>query len=147
VASCARIACPVPSRSRGSPASACPSSVSVALARTSSIAATTGSSGLPGCELARSQLEGRPELERARAVSRAAPGQRPAVTLSRRAAGDPSTERGPDGDPQCLLGAPRGLGKKQFVAVDGGMPDNMEVALYGQRFEATLASRVGGGPA
>jgi diaminopimelate decarboxylase len=33
----------------------------------------------------------------------------------------------------------------RFVAVDGGMADNMEVALYGQRFEATLASRVGGG--
>ena len=32
-----------------------------------------------------------------------------------------------------------------FVAVDGGMADNMEVALYGQRFEATLAGRVGGG--
>jgi diaminopimelate decarboxylase len=35
--------------------------------------------------------------------------------------------------------------KDQFVAVDGGMADNMEVALYGQRFEAALASRVGGG--
>ena len=33
----------------------------------------------------------------------------------------------------------------RFVAVDGGMADNMEVALYGQRFEATLASRAGGG--
>jgi diaminopimelate decarboxylase len=32
-----------------------------------------------------------------------------------------------------------------FVAVDGGMADNMEVALYGQRFEATVTSRVGGG--
>jgi diaminopimelate decarboxylase len=31
------------------------------------------------------------------------------------------------------------------VAVDGGMGDNMEVALYGQRFEATIANRVGGG--
>jgi len=33
----------------------------------------------------------------------------------------------------------------RFAAVDGGMADNMEVALYGQRFEATIASRVGGG--
>jgi diaminopimelate decarboxylase len=33
----------------------------------------------------------------------------------------------------------------RFVAVDGGMADNMEVALYGQRFEATVASRVGPG--
>src|SRR3984885_4382378 len=33
----------------------------------------------------------------------------------------------------------------RFVAVDGGMADNMEVALYGQRFEATVPSRVGGG--
>jgi diaminopimelate decarboxylase len=33
----------------------------------------------------------------------------------------------------------------RFVAVDGGMADNMEVALYGQRFEATMASRVGPG--
>ena len=33
----------------------------------------------------------------------------------------------------------------RFVAVDGGMADNMEVALYGQRFEATVAGRVGGG--
>jgi diaminopimelate decarboxylase len=33
----------------------------------------------------------------------------------------------------------------RFVAVDGGMADNLEVALYGQRFEATLTSRVGGG--
>ncbi|WP_245839426.1 diaminopimelate decarboxylase [Mycobacterium aquaticum] len=31
------------------------------------------------------------------------------------------------------------------VAVDGGMGDNLEVSLYGQRFEATLADRVGGG--
>jgi diaminopimelate decarboxylase len=36
-------------------------------------------------------------------------------------------------------------GDPRFVAVDGGMADNMEVALYGQRFEATVASRVGGG--
>jgi diaminopimelate decarboxylase len=33
----------------------------------------------------------------------------------------------------------------RFVAVDGGMADNMEVALYGQRFEATMTSRVGRG--
>jgi diaminopimelate decarboxylase len=32
-----------------------------------------------------------------------------------------------------------------FVAVDGGMGDNLEVALVGQRFEATIADRVGGG--
>ncbi len=31
------------------------------------------------------------------------------------------------------------------VAVDGGMGDNLEVSLYGQRFEATLVNRVGGG--
>jgi diaminopimelate decarboxylase len=35
----------------------------------------------------------------------------------------------------------------RFVAVDGGMADNMEVALYGQRFEATVTGRVGGGGA
>jgi diaminopimelate decarboxylase len=35
----------------------------------------------------------------------------------------------------------------RFVAVDGGMADNMEVALYGQRFEAAVTSRVGGGQA
>jgi diaminopimelate decarboxylase len=34
---------------------------------------------------------------------------------------------------------------RNFVAVDGGMGDNLEVSLYGQRFEATVASRVGGG--
>ncbi len=34
---------------------------------------------------------------------------------------------------------------QEFVAVDGGMADNMEVALYGQRFEATVTGRVGGG--
>jgi diaminopimelate decarboxylase len=33
----------------------------------------------------------------------------------------------------------------RFVAVDGGMADNLEVALYGQRFEATVTGRVGGG--
>jgi diaminopimelate decarboxylase len=33
----------------------------------------------------------------------------------------------------------------RFVAVDGGMADNMEVALYGQRFEATVTNRVGSG--
>jgi diaminopimelate decarboxylase len=33
----------------------------------------------------------------------------------------------------------------RFVAVDGGMADNMEVALYGQRFEAAVTGRVGGG--
>ncbi len=31
------------------------------------------------------------------------------------------------------------------VAVDGGMGDNLEVSLYGQRFEATIVNRVGGG--
>ncbi|MEU2925812.1 diaminopimelate decarboxylase [Streptomyces sp. NPDC007251] len=36
-------------------------------------------------------------------------------------------------------------GDPSFVAVDGGMGDNLEVALYGQRFEATVATRVGGG--
>jgi diaminopimelate decarboxylase len=36
-------------------------------------------------------------------------------------------------------------GQKTFVAVDGGMGDNLEVALVGQRFEATIANRVGGG--
>jgi diaminopimelate decarboxylase len=34
---------------------------------------------------------------------------------------------------------------RTFVAIDGGMADNLEVSLYGQRFEATVASRVGGG--
>jgi diaminopimelate decarboxylase len=32
--------------------------------------------------------------------------------------------------------------KGPFVAVDGGMGDNLEVALYGQRFEAAIADRV-----
>jgi diaminopimelate decarboxylase len=36
-------------------------------------------------------------------------------------------------------------GARTFVAVDGGMADNLEVSLYGQRFEATVADRVGGG--
>lgn len=36
-------------------------------------------------------------------------------------------------------------GVRTFVAVDGGMSDNLEVSLYGQRFEATVTSRVGGG--
>ena len=31
------------------------------------------------------------------------------------------------------------------MAVDGGMGDNLEVSLTGQRFEATLVGRVGGG--
>jgi diaminopimelate decarboxylase len=34
-------------------------------------------------------------------------------------------------------------GARTFVAVDGGMGDNLEVALYGQRFEAAIADRVG----
>ena len=38
-------------------------------------------------------------------------------------------------------------GPTTFVAVDGGMGDNLEVALVGQRFEATIADRVGGGRA
>jgi diaminopimelate decarboxylase len=33
-------------------------------------------------------------------------------------------------------------GARTFVAVDGGMGDNLEVALYGQRFEAAVADRV-----
>jgi diaminopimelate decarboxylase len=33
-------------------------------------------------------------------------------------------------------------GKVTFVAVDGGMGDNLEVALYNQRFEAGLADRI-----
>src|ERR1035437_8774526 len=36
-------------------------------------------------------------------------------------------------------------GATTFVAVDGGMVDNLEVALVGQRFEARIADRVGGG--
>ena len=35
-------------------------------------------------------------------------------------------------------------GIKNFVAVDGGMADNLEVSLYGQRFEATLSDRFAG---
>lgn len=31
---------------------------------------------------------------------------------------------------------------RPFVAVDGGMGDNLEVALFGQRFEAAIADRV-----
>jgi diaminopimelate decarboxylase len=33
-------------------------------------------------------------------------------------------------------------GLRTFVAVDGGMGDNLEVALFGQRFEAGLADRI-----
>lgn len=33
-------------------------------------------------------------------------------------------------------------GSRTFVAVDGGMGDNLEVALFGQRFEAVLAERL-----
>jgi diaminopimelate decarboxylase len=36
-------------------------------------------------------------------------------------------------------------GGRTIVAVDGGMADNLEVALFGQRFEATVVDRVGGG--
>lgn len=35
-------------------------------------------------------------------------------------------------------------GRKTFVAVDGGMGDNLEVSLYGQRFEAVIATRLQG---
>lgn len=34
---------------------------------------------------------------------------------------------------------------RSFVAVDGGMADNLEVSLYGQAFDATVANRVGRG--
>ena len=36
-------------------------------------------------------------------------------------------------------------GEPTFVAVDGGMGDNLDVSLYGQRFEATVANRLGWG--
>ena len=36
-------------------------------------------------------------------------------------------------------------GSRTFVAVDGGMGDNLEVALFQQRFEAAVAQRFGGG--
>jgi diaminopimelate decarboxylase len=36
-------------------------------------------------------------------------------------------------------------GERTLVAVDGGMSDNLEVSLYGQRFEATIVDRIGGG--
>jgi len=36
-------------------------------------------------------------------------------------------------------------GEPTFVAVDGGMGDNLEVSLYGQRFEASVVNRVRGG--
>lgn len=32
---------------------------------------------------------------------------------------------------------------RNFVAIDGGMGDNLEVALFGQRYEAVLAERMG----
>ena len=35
-------------------------------------------------------------------------------------------------------------GAVTFVAVDGGMGDNLEVALFGQRFEAAVADRLDG---
>jgi diaminopimelate decarboxylase len=35
--------------------------------------------------------------------------------------------------------------RRSFVAVDGGMGDNLEVSLYGQEFDATVANRVGRG--
>ncbi|WP_234326163.1 diaminopimelate decarboxylase [Streptomyces sp. NRRL S-337] len=35
-------------------------------------------------------------------------------------------------------------GGETFVAVDGGMGDNLEVSLYGQRFEAAIATRPAG---
>jgi diaminopimelate decarboxylase len=35
-------------------------------------------------------------------------------------------------------------GAVTFVAVDGGMGDNLEVALFGQRFEAAIADRLDG---
>jgi diaminopimelate decarboxylase len=35
-------------------------------------------------------------------------------------------------------------GDETFVAVDGGMGDNLEVALYGQRFEAGIVNRMEG---
>jgi diaminopimelate decarboxylase len=38
-------------------------------------------------------------------------------------------------------------GAHTFVAVDGGMGDNLEVALFGQRFEAAICDRVGTRPA
>jgi diaminopimelate decarboxylase len=34
-------------------------------------------------------------------------------------------------------------GAHTFVAVDGGMGDNLEVALFAQRFEAGIANRLG----
>ncbi len=37
--------------------------------------------------------------------------------------------------------------KRDFVAVDGGMGDNLEVALFNQRFEAAIADRFDGGGA
>ena len=37
-------------------------------------------------------------------------------------------------------------GARTFVAVDGGMGDNLEVALFGQRFEAALCDRVSASP-
>ncbi|MEU6709658.1 hypothetical protein [Streptomyces wuyuanensis] len=36
-------------------------------------------------------------------------------------------------------------GPRTLVTIDGGMADSLEPMLYGQRFEATVASRVGGG--
>lgn len=39
----------------------------------------------------------------------------------------------------------RNPGQVTHVAVDGGMGDNLEVSLTGQRFEATIVNRVGGG--
>lgn len=36
-------------------------------------------------------------------------------------------------------------GDPTFVAVDGGMGDNLEVSLYGQRFESSIVNRLGRG--
>ena len=60
----------------------------------------------------------------------------------------PAARSGPAGKPEPGAAEPGPAarpGPGAFVAVDGGMGDNLEVALVGQRFEATIADRVGGG--
>ena len=83
------------------------------------------------------------EQPRRRRVRRRAGRRRPPA--SARATREIIIEPGRAGRAAGDHALPRGHGEARratFVAVDGGMGDNLEVSLYGQRFEATIADRL-----
>ena len=69
-------------------------------------------------------------------------GPRAPARARRRSSSNPAAAWSPPSRRDHLPGDHRQARAQTFVAVDGGMGDNLEVALFGQRFEAAIADRL-----